>query len=111
MEGTIYSRNTLGGAILDTSQNKDGLFYTPWEETDDKNLAQKYDFHFIRRYIIPYYKEGAKRGFKIPDSENNFCTKENEKCDINPHAFIIRTDGRAVNSPPPGFKTLSLINY
>ncbi len=91
LNGTILTRNTLGGSKMQPYQ-------TPWGETDSPELAQKYDLHFLRRYS----------GEGLPD-----CTTsrvDSLQCDSNNHAFIIRPDSKVTSYPPPGFTKFNTIS-
>lgn len=98
LEGTLFTRNTLGGAFLST-----GTYLSPWGTETDRIEAQKYDLHFIRRYAPP--KSGGSALTTI--SENGNCVPQDATtCDGNNHAFIIRPDGKVKNISPPGFTSL-----
>jgi len=96
LEGTILSRNTLGGALLDPP-------VTPWG-LDTQEAAIKYDLHFVRRYVPPI---DPVTFALLPDSANDQCVKQGTVCDSNRHSFVIKSDGRAQNLTPPGFDQLS----
>ncbi len=87
LEGTLLTRNTLGGAMLED-------FINPWGPETNRQVAQRYDLHFIRRYAPPV----------PPDTSPDRCYPDSDNCDPNHHAFVIRPDGRVQNMPPPGFK-------
>ncbi len=76
LQGTLYTNNTLGG-FFNTR--------TPWGD-DSSEESQKYDLHYVRRY-------NGSNGTAAPGASPN------------PHAFVIRVDGKAIQSPPPGFTT------
>jgi len=89
LDGTLFTRNTFGGAMVE------GEYLNPWGRESDRDGAQKYDLHFMRRY---YPRQGD------PSYANRYCVKDsNNNCDPNKHAFVIRPDGRVQNNPPPGF--------
>jgi len=89
LEGTIFTRNTLGGGMPLTE------WVNPWGRESYRDKAQKYDLHFMRRY---YPRQGE------PSYAEENCVKDvNGNCDPNKHAFVIRPDGRVQNNPPPGF--------
>jgi hypothetical protein len=100
LNGTIFTRNTLGGALLTTKMN-------PWGTALNEEDALKYDLHFVRRYV-----NIDSLGVVIPDATNTNCVKISISCDNNEHAFIIRPDGKAVNKEtvPPGFEYFGTIN-
>ena len=102
LNGTLLTRNTLGGAMFNISG-----FLDPWgtppgiDSTAKRKIAQKYDLHFVRRYkqsgdIDPTIKGSA------PDY-NPYCVADGVSCDTNKHAFIIRPDGKVRKIPTPGF--------
>ncbi len=98
LEGTILTRNTLGGALLDPP-------FTPEGPTTEQDEAIKYDLHFVRRYVPPLDPVTLD---PLPDSANNNCVKpDGATCDVNKHSFVIRADGRVRNLTPPGFDQLS----
>jgi hypothetical protein len=108
LEGTLFTRNTIGGSLGEGPE-----WRTPWGVTEDQITAQRYDLHFMRRYYPPRYQEnttGASgqfhlRGDLLEDADNFLCAKNMlHECDPNKHAFVIRVDGKAVNIPPPGFE-------
>ena len=78
--GSLLSRNTIGGSRL--SEN-----FTPWESTNDIDLASRYDLHEVRRY---------------PGDGVN-CAKPGGVCDVNTSAFVIRLDQKMSLLTPPGF--------
>ncbi len=88
LAGTLFTRNTLGGSII---QNDAGKFFTPWGETADQEQAQSYDLHFVRRYT-PIGGGEAAIG-----------------ANGNDNAFVIRIDRRVSLSPPPGFESTAPI--
>ncbi len=96
-EGTLLTRNTLGGGMLEP-------FLDPWGILDDSNYAlvetraQLYDLHFVRRYYPQMDKDGNQTNI------DDCVTLPDGNCDPNRHAFVIRPDGRVQNSPPPGFE-------
>ncbi len=103
IEGTILTKNTLGGVIDELTglgQNK-----TPWgivPNTDEGlNAALKYDLHWLRRYSpkVPVY-----------DQKLTCVTSQSGGCDKNKHATVIRPDGKVKNLTPPGFNITTLIN-
>ena len=102
LNGTIFTRNTLGGSMLTIKQ-------TPWNDGQNPldpaplDEATLYDLHFIRRYNPP--RDGAT-GDIVADSANSLCTKKSSSstdCDPNRHAFVIRPDQKVKLLPPPGF--------
>ncbi len=95
-EGTLLTRNTLGGGMLDPLIDPWGRIRgISYEEAERR--AQRYDLHFIRRYAPEFNKDGIQTN---PEQ----CVKlPSDKCDPNRHAFVVRPDGRVQNNPPPGF--------
>lgn len=97
LDGTLFTRNTLGGALLVNPP-----YLSPWGNISDRLIAQRYDLHFVRRYTPP-----VNAG--VPDlntATNDKCVPSKEdlmKCDKNNHAFIIRPDGKIRDITPPGF--------
>ncbi len=100
LNGTIFTRNTLGGSLL--VEMKD-----PWGSiVADAAEAQKYDLHFIRRYT-----NIDTAGVDILDADNVNCVKVSTSCDANEHAFVIRPDGKVIDADtvPPGFEYFGTI--
>ena len=89
LEGTLFTKNTLGGSYLDPMQN-------PWGEEDDIADAQKYDLHFVRRYSPLLFPEEEKIDYCVNISET--------QCDPEGSSFLIRPDNRVQFFPPPGFR-------
>jgi len=94
IQGTIFTKNTLGGVIgqvVGSDNNR-----TPWKELgrtqQDIETAMKYDLHWLRRY-----RPNAGLPYKNP------LTGSNE------HATVIRPDGKVRNITPPGFEIGTLI--
>ena len=91
LEGTLFTKNTLGGSYLDPMQN-------PWGEEDDIADAQKYDLHFVRRYSpLLFTDENEKLEHCVNVSET--------ECDPEGSSFLIRPDNRVQFFPPPGFSS------
>ena len=83
LEGTLFTRNTLGGATIE------GDKFDPWGVTiNDDQLEKMYDLNFVRRYA---------------NTGHPHCVLHNNNCDPNPHSFVIRPDGRVTHNTPPGF--------
>jgi len=100
LNGTVFTRNTLGGSMINP-------MIDPWGKTPGtKEEAQRYDLHFVRRYTNKL-KDGSD---VLP--ENNYCVKNPINCDTNPHAFVIRPDGKVIDATtvPPGFEYFGTIN-
>ena len=101
LEGTLLTRNTLGGSTISTMVD-------PWSDsTTDKEKAQFYDLDYVRRYNAREYLVVAEEG-GVPSMSfrgDNPCVKGGgtSGCDINLHSFVIRLDGRVQTVPPPGF--------
>ena len=94
LEGTLFSRNTLGGADQTPSIGPNG-------QSLRRESAVVYDLNYLRRYE-PLFDD---QGVRIPDEENDYCAKlEADVCYPNSAPTVIRYDGRAVELPPPGFK-------
>jgi len=89
LEGFLFSRNTLGGAL---KVNEEEQFYTPWGNTEGmygENIAKKFDFHYTRRH---------------KPSDSSTCSPGHQLgCDLNPNSFVIRLDGKVKTLTPPGF--------
>ncbi len=101
LEGTLLTKNTLGGGMLEPLINPWGL-----EQERAYAEAQKYDLHFVRRYMPPKPQVDPETGESVPveDADNDKCVKLDPKtCDPNKHAFVIRPDRRVSEVPPPGF--------
>jgi hypothetical protein len=97
LEGTLFSRNTIGGSILQVSNQ----YVTPWGYTasnasTDRDWARKFDLHFIRRYATELVDLGD-------------CYNNGGGCDSNENAFVIRIDRRVTQTPPPGFENTAII--
>ena len=95
LEGTLLTRNTLGGALLDPPRTA----FAPTTQAE----AIVYDLHFVRRYVPPNDPVTFEL---LPDSANGSCVKVAGACDLNKHSFVVRTDGRAQSLTPPGFDRL-----
>ncbi len=111
LEGTIFTKNTLGGSLGEGDSTD---YYTPWGQLTSLDKAREYDLHFIRRYskgLVP--SDNCQDEATNEDvSCNGYCvplTSNGDKCDRNPHAFVIRPDGRVKISPPPGFDNMGSI--
>ena len=89
LEGTLFTKNTLGGSYLDPMQN-------PWGEEDVVADAQKYDLHFVRRYSPLLFSEDEKIDYCVNISQT--------ECDPEGSSFLIRPDNRVQFFPPPGFR-------
>jgi hypothetical protein len=90
IEGTILTRNTLGGSELTQPR-------TPWEQGESVTLAlaERYDLHYLRRY----------------DGQTGPNCVGYPICDSNRHATVVRTAGSlSSGSTPPGFQTLTRIS-
>ncbi len=91
LEGSLISRNTLGGSLRGTDASGNSQpDYTPWGTTDNETVSKRYDLHFVRRYYC--------------DQANNSCSDAVSGETKNTAAFIIRPDQKATLLPPPGFK-------
>ncbi len=84
LEGSLLSRNTLGGSLRQDGGEND---YSPWTNGVSNEIARRYDLHFVRRYD----SSGGSGHIGIPDEANTA-------------AFIIRPDQKSAILPPPGFK-------
>lgn len=82
LEGSLLSRNTLGGSLRNLGSNTD---YTPWEMDASNSLARSYDLHYVRRYDPSAGHDGIAG-------------------ELNTSAFIIRQDQKSTILSPPGFK-------
>ena len=107
LEGTLFMRNTLGGALLGGGA---ATWASPWENTASVTEAQalQYDLHFMRRYS-PYIPNPSAPPalIAIADAVNGNCWKDGGSvCDANRHAFVVRPDGKVQNQTPPGFNTV-----
>ena len=89
LEGTLFTKNTLGGSYLEPMQN-------PWGEEDVVADAQKYDLHFVRRYSPLLFSEDEKIDYCVNISQT--------ECDPEGSSFLIRPDNRVQFFPPPGFR-------
>ena len=92
LEGTLFTKNTLGGAMLG-----DGNLRNPWGEEPILDEAQKYDLHFVRRYSPLLFSEEEKINYCVNISET--------ECDPEGSSFLIRPDNRVQFFPPPGFSS------
>ena len=103
LEGTILSKNTLGGSLVEFLDGG-GKYLTPWGKINDENLARKYDLHKFRYYVGKTDGSGNALN-NVVDDPNCVPDKKNTSiCDKNKHAFVIRPDGKVKNQTPPGFK-------
>ena len=91
LEGTLFTKNTLGGAMLG-----EGNLRNPWGEEPILDEAQKYDLHFVRRYSPLLFSE---------DEKEDYCVISGEECDPEGSSFLIRPDNRVQFFPPPGFSS------
>ena len=96
LEGTLFTKNTLGGSYLDPMQN-------PWGAESDLNEAQKYDLHFVRRYS-PLLFENLTDEEKLAHCVNVNISDTETECDPEGSSFLIRPDNRVQFFPPPGFR-------
>ena len=93
LEGTLFTKNTLGGAMLG-----DGNLRNPWGEEPILDEAQKYDLHFVRRYSpLLFTDQNEKLEHCVNISET--------QCDPEGSSFLIRPDNRVQFFPPPGFSS------
>lgn len=94
LEGTVFSRNTLGGADQNPSIGANG-------KTLQRELALIYDLNYLRRYEPGFDDKGER----VEDADNNYCVKpEGKACYPNSAPMVIRYDARVKEFPPPGFK-------
>jgi len=94
LEGTLVSRNTLGGADLNPAQGPNG-------QKVQRELALIYDLNYLRRYEPLFSLEGDR----LADGENEYCYKpDTELCYPNSAPFVIRYDARVQELIPPGFE-------
>lgn len=108
--GHIFTKNTLGGSILDAR----GHFSTPWEDAlenteANRRKAQKYDYHMIRRYSPTFDTTG---NYEQDPQIDVHCLPQIDipaRCDANRHAFVIRQS--IVSQLPPGFSSLSSLSF
>lgn len=106
IEGTILTHNTLGGGIFQLTSN---AYITPWETTpdsttDSQERATRYDLHFMRAYSAEFDAAEPPNQTNTADcypGSNPF------GCYPNNAATVIRYDGKAVKSPPPGYEGAS----
>ena len=91
LEGTLFTKNTLGGAMLG-----EGNLQNPWGAESDLDEAQKYDLHFVRRYSPLLFSDEEKV---------NYCVISETECDPEGSSFLIRPDNRVQFFPPPGFSS------
>ena len=106
IQGTMLTHNTLGGGIFQVSSND---YITPWARTSGADEAERlravlYDLHFLRTYSAEF--DGA-----TPPNQTNtadcFPGSNPFGCYPNNAATVIRYDGKAVKSPPPGYEGAS----
>ena len=106
IEGTMLTHNTLGGGIFQLTSN---AYITPWETTPDAGAdaqarATRYDLHFMRAYSAEFDAADPPNQTNTADcypGSNPF------GCYPNNAATIVRYDGKAVKSPPPGYEGAS----
>jgi hypothetical protein len=129
LEGTILSHNTLGGGYaLLIADGED--YNTPWGTSaelatnegyqawvtkgkNEEEIAQAYDMHLMR-YYKPEYEAvepfAQVNGDDCSCINNGTCTTNSSSdCYENNNAFVIRTDGRIKQLPPPGFEVIAKI--
>jgi len=106
IEGTMLTHNTLGGGIYQAASD---TYITPWEVlpaaiAGNQERAQRYDLHYLRAYG-PEFDAGD------PPNQTNtadcFPGDNTYGCYPNNAATVIRYDGKAVKSPPPGYEGAS----
>lgn len=78
----------------------------PWKREVDFETAIRYDLNYLRRYQPTRDTDNEV----VTDKFNDYCFKSEEACDRNPHAFIIRPDGKVSLHTPPGFSQLSTVS-
>lgn len=104
IEGTMLTHNTLGGGIYQADSD---TYITPWETLDastdtaaKETRAQRYDLHYLRNYSPDFDEFGVQTNF-------GECYPGSDPCYPNAAATVIRYDGRAVKTPPPGYEGAS----
>jgi len=96
LQGTMVSRNTLGGADLSPPEGPNG-------QNLQRELALVYDLNYLRRYE-PLFDDSGKR---LSDIQNNYCVKlDGKSCYANPAPTVIIYDPRVQKLAPPGFGDL-----
>lgn len=101
LEGTLFTRNTLGGGMMEPFIDPWGAEMGATAATTDRAKAQRYDLHFVRRY---YEKVRLGPGGSVVTNPGDCLNTDGTNCDPNKHAFVIRPDGRVLSVPPPGFE-------
>ncbi len=141
LEGVVLSHNTLGGGYEALYANGATDYLTPWglvntlatenesgyeawrsklteatTSAEDLMIAKAYDLHMVRYYhplydLTPEQTNGDMCVCKSSETCDNTPGTGATYCDDNDNAFIIRTDGRMKQLPPPGFETVSTIKW
>ncbi|MCK5460687.1 hypothetical protein KAI58_01765 [Candidatus Gracilibacteria bacterium] len=107
LEGTLLTRNTLGGYVTLPLFTPFGIASTveiPGLSSDEEE-AILYDAHFIRRYIPSSTSSNTivDNPGCVPDvADPTFC-------EANSHSFVIRPDGRVKIYTPPGFDSAATV--
>ena len=111
--GSVFSENTLGGA-------DDTPITCPFYENQScsESLAKKYDFNYLRRYILvsevvpdPLTGEMVLSGVMSPDNgwresymwDNNNTNTQAQKPGYRVYPFVIEYNARIQQNPPPFF--------
>ena len=100
LEGTLFTKNTLGGSYLEPMQN-------PWGDEGVVAEAQKYDLHFVRRYSPLLFDDGNDNNYsqdELVHCVNIIISETETECDPEGSSFLIRPDNRVQFFPPPGFR-------
>jgi hypothetical protein len=106
LTGALFTQNTFGGSLM---KSGGGSYKTPWGSTLDRQEAQQYDYHFIRRYRPnDHTSDNVADNPQCSTNTNNpsLTAPSASKCDKNQHSFVLRLDQKASKNPPPGFETL-----
>ncbi len=133
LEGAILSNSTLGGGYESFYPAGTLEYLTPWGSTADLTtdvgylawtgagktkleIAKAYDLHMVRYYHPTYdgflLQDNGDMCVCVPGGTScSAASGDGADCDSNDNAFVIRTDGRMKQLPPPGFETVSTIKW
>ena len=106
IHGSVFSENTIWAS---QSTPIECPFYVEDSDCDTVEKAMKYDFNFLRKYILvqPVDTDGDPIGDKVPQfggaqSYGDRSTR-GERVDFRRYPIIIRYDSKVQKSPPPFF--------
>jgi hypothetical protein len=107
IEGLIYTRNTVGGAVFDSNSE----YNTPWGRATDKDEAELYDLHFVRKFDSSgFYSASIGKPIGKCVTKKMYFGVDSSDCINNHSSFLVKSDNRAVLNTPPGFGTKGVIS-